>query len=461
MGAGASTGLGDAFIQSEENWDGPIVQALLIPDLVYYPMSHDFGNVAEGQVYHTSFQIWNGGTDLLTWSLGIVDPWISPFPTNGDSINILDKDTITVSIDTTGLSLGVHTGFVSISANDGGGLRYFNIQCNVSTNNPPNTPTPLVGPTVVEEGIWYNYTTSATDPDNDYIKYGIDADNDDIVDIWGLNYYPSGNTMVFGLKFGGTGALHLRVIAEDTHGARSGFSTPLVVTVTEGNDAPNKPSTPTGPSTGTLDTSYTFSTSAIDNDGDQIKYGWDWDGNGIVDEWTGYVNSGQSVDVSHSWANPGTYHVKVVAKDTHGAESDFSIAKTITIVGQSKPNKPSTPDGASTGKAGVSYSYTTSTTDANGDNIYYLFDWDDGTDSGWIGPYTSGQIASSSHIWSAQGSYQLKVKAKDDPNGDGDPSDGIESLWSDPLAISMPKTHALFQCPWFIKFQHLRQIFQL
>ena len=105
----------------------------------------------------------------------------------------------------------------------------------------------------------------------------------------------------------------------------------------------------------------------------------------------------------------------------------------------SPPNKPSIPTGTNSGKAGNSYTYSTSTTDPESDQIYYLFDWDDGETSGWLGPYNSGQVASSSHVWSAQGSYQIRVKAKDDPNGDGDLSDGVESIWSDPLPITMPK----------------------
>ena len=94
------------------------------------------------------------------------------------------------------------------------------------------------------------------------------------------------------------------------------------------------------------------------------------------------------------------------------------------------PNKPSTPIGESSGKIGVSYSYESSTTDSNGDQIYYLFDWGDGTDSGWIGKYNSGQICKESHIWSTEGSYSVKVKAKD--------TSGLESPWSDPLPITMP-----------------------
>jgi hypothetical protein len=96
------------------------------------------------------------------------------------------------------------------------------------------------------------------------------------------------------------------------------------------------------------------------------------------------------------------------------------------------PNKPSKPSGSAKGKINIEYTYTSSTTDVNGDQIYYWFDWGDGANSGWIGPYASGATASAKHKWSVKGTYQIKVKAKD--------IYGAESTWSDPLPVSMPRT---------------------
>lgn len=95
------------------------------------------------------------------------------------------------------------------------------------------------------------------------------------------------------------------------------------------------------------------------------------------------------------------------------------------------PLKPSRPDGPSSGTTRAEYNYTTSTTDPESEQIYYLFDWDDGADSGWIGPYNSGETVEASYAWSRIGTYQVKVKAKD--------IRGLESEWSDPLDISMPR----------------------
>jgi len=95
------------------------------------------------------------------------------------------------------------------------------------------------------------------------------------------------------------------------------------------------------------------------------------------------------------------------------------------------PNKPLILSGISRGKPGEEYKYSTNTTDPENDNIFYLFDWGDGAISDWLGPYNSGEICEISHIWNKEGSFSIRVKAKD--------SNGVESGWSDPLTINMPK----------------------
>ena len=96
------------------------------------------------------------------------------------------------------------------------------------------------------------------------------------------------------------------------------------------------------------------------------------------------------------------------------------------------PNVPKTPIGPSTGKINEEHIYLTSTIDSDKDKLFYLFDWGDGSNSGWIGPYNSGEECSSPHTWIEQGYYEVRAKVKDIYNE--------ESEWSDPLSISMPKS---------------------
>jgi len=98
------------------------------------------------------------------------------------------------------------------------------------------------------------------------------------------------------------------------------------------------------------------------------------------------------------------------------------------------PDKPDI-DGPRIGKVGVEYTYTAVTTDPDGDQMYYWFDWGDGTHSGWVGPYDSGTTANASHTWTYKGLYKIKVKAKDIYD--------VGSDLSDPLGIIMPKNRAV------------------
>ena len=87
---------------------------------------------------------------------------------------------------------------------------------------------------------------------------------------------------------------------------------------------PSKPSTLSGPSSGKVGKTYTYSTSATDPDGDQIQYGWDWNGDDVVDEWTGFHASGETISTSHTWTEEFTGEIKVKAKDIYGLESEWS-----------------------------------------------------------------------------------------------------------------------------------------
>jgi len=103
----------------------------------------------------------------------------------------------------------------------------------------------------------------------------------------------------------------------------------------------------------------------------------------------------------------------------------------IHVTVNNAPEKPEKPSGPDSGKTGVTYLFSTRAVDPNDDQLYYMWDWDDGNVSEWLGPSDSGAIASASYQWSKKGEYSIRVKAKD--------IYGEESDWSDPLSITMPK----------------------
>jgi hypothetical protein len=100
----------------------------------------------------------------------------------------------------------------------------------------------------------------------------------------------------------------------------------ITVSVQQQNQPPTTPSIPSGTSSGYTGTSYGYSTSATDPNGDQVKYTFDW-GEGPQTT-TGFYNSGATATASHSWSNEGTCYVKVKATDSKGASSGWSSSKT-------------------------------------------------------------------------------------------------------------------------------------
>jgi len=117
------------------------------------------------------------------------------------------------------------------------------------------------------------------------------------------------------------------------------------------------------------------------------------------------------------------------------------------------PDKPSKPVGPTSGTPDVEYTFSTKTIDENDDDVYYKWDWDDETVTDWEGPYASDEYIESKHIWNEQGTYQVKVKAKD--------VHGAESDWSDPLAVTMPRNKMISQSFIQILLGKIRFIFPI
>jgi hypothetical protein len=109
-----------------------------------------------------------------------------------------------------------------------------------------------------------------------------------------------------------------------------------------------------------------------------------------------------------------------------------TAAETLEIHENAPPDTPASPVGPTQGKPGIEYSYSSSTIDPNGDQVYYWFDWGDGNTSGWLGLYDTGSECVANHTWKVKGNYTIRVKVKDIHNAESD--------WAT-LPIAMPSTY--------------------
>ena len=101
---------------------------------------------------------------------------------------------------------------------------------------------------------------------------------------------------------------------------------------------------------------------------------------------------------------------------------------------ENSPPETPTIEGPTNGNAGTQYDYDLCSSDPDGDDIYYCIDWDDGSGEICIGPYPSGVCTIVSHTWDEQGTYAVKVKARD--------THDAESDWAT-LSVTMPRNRAI------------------
>ena len=212
------------------------------------------------------------------------------------------------------------------------------------------------------------------------------------------------------------------------------------------SEAPTPPSKPVGKDLGIWNVEYCYTSQmGSDPENDDIYCLFDW-GDGSNSGWLGPFNGGATVTACHIWTVLGTYEVKAKARDVWGAGSTWSDALVVTITDNTPPNVPDV-TGPAEGKPGNPYLFNMITTDGQDQNIYYFVDWGDNTSTGWLGPYLSGTEIHQTHSWAEQGTYTVKVKAKDAMDSESD--------WGT-VSIVMP-TEYTFSLLGFI--QHLLGMF--
>lgn len=152
-------------------------------------------------------------------------------------------------------------------------------------------------------------------------------------------------------------------------------------------------------------------------------------------------------EIKYGQVNP------VVAQNSLYVGSTSASALILPIVESTNgsgtpPQKPLRPSGPLEGKINVEHTYESKAVDVDGDELWYNVDWGDESFSGWFGPFASNETVSFTHVWQKQGSFSIRIKAKD--------SSGFESEWSEPCAVSMPRIFswqhffkALLELPFF------------
>jgi len=175
------------------------------------------------------------------------------------------------------------------------------------------------------------------------------------------------------------------------------------------NNPPDIPSRPSGPSSGPVGESVgPYTTSTTDPDGDEVIFGWDWDGDDIVDEWSEWYENNPSDSRSHTWENPGTYNVQVLANDGC-VMSEFSQARTVTISYQTPTANAGGPYSVKKGET-IYFDGTDSHDNDEGGQSIVRYDWDFGEGSGWHNDIGSNP----EWEYNIKDTYSITLKVYDD-----------------------------------------------
>ncbi len=105
---------------------------------------------------------------------------------------------------------------------------------------------------------------------------------------------------------------------------------------------PDTPTKPSGNTSGYICIDHNYSTSTTDPYGLNVSYGWDWDGDLVVDEWTDWYESNETCTIAHNWSNPGDYCISVKAKNTLEEDGNWSPKLNVTMLNH-PPYSPSNP----------------------------------------------------------------------------------------------------------------------
>jgi leucine-zipper-like transcriptional regulator 1 len=314
-------------------------------------------------------------------------------------------------------------------------------------NQPPNVPATPSGPSNGPKNSLYEFTTITTDPDNDGVCYRFDWGDGDTSD-WSA-WMQGGVPISITHSWSRAGTYQVRAQAKDVIDVPSFWSNSHQIII-ENPNPPYTPSTPSGPSNGKPNILYSFSSSAIDPDGDSIAIRFDW-GDGDTSNWNSYGPSGQNITMNHSWSSIDTYYLKAQAKDEDGATSSWSSGHQVVIRNR-PPNTPSDPFGPWIGEVDTSYDFLSSATDPDGDSVEIRFDWGGGDTSNWSSLVPSGQTVRMSHSWSDTGTYYAKAQAKD--------KDGAISEWSYEHSIYIYPWHcATTSAAWSGRYGHTSVVF--
>jgi hypothetical protein len=233
-----------------------------------------------------TLSVWNSGGGTLNWAASKTKSWLSISPIAGVSTDSGNPNSITVSVNISGLQAGTYNDSITISAFG-------------ASNSPQTAPVTLI----LSQSCVYTLTvninpqwagTVTKNPDkstfcpSEQVTLIVTPNSGYTFSSWNGVDSSSGTTAYVTMNRNRTVTANFTAISETI----------------------SPPSTPIGPASGVIDTSYTYSTGgSSSNLGHSVQYFFDW-GDGTN---SGWLPIG-TISASHSWSSAGNYTIKTKAR---------------------------------------------------------------------------------------------------------------------------------------------------
>jgi hypothetical protein len=172
------------------------------------------------------------------------------------------------------------------------------------------------------------------------------------------------------------------------------------------NTPPNSPSTPIGQISIECRTNSTYTSNAIDPDGDKVRLQIDW-GDGNLSDWSAYMDSNSNITFSHAWSTSSNYTIFAIAQDENGTYSTWSTALLINVSEPTASSEPPIIDVKVINDGSVNQTIifdASNSIDPDGKLTSYQWNYGDGT---------TGTGATSQHTYTQPGVYEVNLTVTD------------------------------------------------
>ncbi|MFA5103410.1 MAG: choice-of-anchor D domain-containing protein [Candidatus Thermoplasmatota archaeon] len=405
------------------------------PQLCYSTSSINFGTYYQGDpVPSKTFEIWNCGGETLTYSLSESIPWMTSMsPTSGTSTG--EHDTITIGGINTQTMEGYYEGYIYISSNGGSG----SVRVYITVIKPPHIEFLIAsydfGSVYLgQQSTIYTFqlkntggaTATGTVTSSDPTQFPI---------ISGTSFSIPANGGIHNVQVQfrpqSIGQHSATITADGTLPCNDAYA------LVTGTGVPSPPHLMLTPQNATFPDTYVGGTSPVQyftltNTGDVTATGNIYLTNdshftilGGPRPFSLAADQSTTINVTFTPASPGP---KSTVLKADGSNCDDNTS-TLTGIGLSHP--PLTPviSGETFGYLKMNITFTFTTTDPDGDPVFYRVDWDDNTPVNWTGPYPSGGVVTVEHSWNMTGSKNISVQAKDGYN--------CSSSWTEPFTVTI------------------------